>query len=373
MTIRDQDRTGWGVVATVDEPPALLAAFAAHHLSVGAREVHLFLDRPDLAAQEIFRGVEGVFLRASGESGEGLAWSRVNGLRPARHQMRQAYNANSALELVAKRRGSIAFLAHVDADEFITASETAPEGEVVDFARDGEAAADGHAWIRLRVEERAHRLPFRMAGLFDGLFRRPWVEFEDVGTVLYGPSARFLQLGISAHAAGKAVARVGAGQGLGVHRVVLDPGACAGHEAAPRLDGRMTSRDAIIRHFDGLTPLHFLFKLLRRGVNLQAVGGNYPPARLAQYREARARIADSAGLWALWDEVQGVSDATREALSELMETCATPCRIDVTARSRFPGVALDAASFDQALLMREEAVFAQLIALGFDAKAFVSK
>ena len=37
----------WAVVATVDEPAPLVAAFVAHHLNEGAREVHLFLDKPD--------------------------------------------------------------------------------------------------------------------------------------------------------------------------------------------------------------------------------------------------------------------------------------------------------------------------------------
>ena len=356
------------MVATVDEPVALLAAFVAHHLAMGAREVHLFLDRPDQDALAVLGGIKGVFLALSGEDGAALPWARTGGVRPARHQMRQAYNANTVLERAAHTPDAIAYLAHVDADEFITPAE----GGLIDFARDEADFTPEQVWIRLRVEERAHALPFSSGGMFEGLFRRPWVEFEGIGEELYGPSARFLQLGISAHAAGKAVARVGAGQALGVHRVVSGPGIAAGDWGGPKRDGRMTSRHAIVRHFDGITPLHFLLKLLRRGVNAQVIGANYPPARLAQYREAAARIADVEGLWALWDAVQGVRDDVREVLEELMGGCPTPCDIEATARLRFPALAFDAAAFDRALLAREGAVFAQLAALGFNAEAYAA-
>ena len=41
------DVPSWAVVATVSEPAALLTAFAAHHLDLGAAAVHLYLDTPN--------------------------------------------------------------------------------------------------------------------------------------------------------------------------------------------------------------------------------------------------------------------------------------------------------------------------------------
>ena len=50
----------WGIVATVDEPPQLVAAFAAHYLALGASEIRLYLDRPDPAAQHLLGRLAGV-------------------------------------------------------------------------------------------------------------------------------------------------------------------------------------------------------------------------------------------------------------------------------------------------------------------------
>ena len=53
----------WAVVATVDEPAPLVAAFVAHHLNEGAREVHLFLDKPDPETVALIRDMKGCKLK----------------------------------------------------------------------------------------------------------------------------------------------------------------------------------------------------------------------------------------------------------------------------------------------------------------------
>ena len=60
----------WGVVAMVDEPAPLVAAFVGHHLGLGAAEVHVCLDRPNPAAQDLLAGVPG----AAALNMEGWRW-----------------------------------------------------------------------------------------------------------------------------------------------------------------------------------------------------------------------------------------------------------------------------------------------------------
>lgn len=49
----------WGVVTTVAEPPALLAAFVAHYARMGAGSIRLYFDRPDPEAAALISRVPG--------------------------------------------------------------------------------------------------------------------------------------------------------------------------------------------------------------------------------------------------------------------------------------------------------------------------
>ena len=55
-------KPAWAVVSTMDEPAPLVAAFAAHYLSIGASEVHIFLDQPDPEAEALLAGLPRVYL-----------------------------------------------------------------------------------------------------------------------------------------------------------------------------------------------------------------------------------------------------------------------------------------------------------------------
>ena len=59
----------WGIVATVDEPPQLVAAFAAHHLALLADAGHALEERDGVEVEHVFRrGVVAEFLVVAGEA-----------------------------------------------------------------------------------------------------------------------------------------------------------------------------------------------------------------------------------------------------------------------------------------------------------------
>ncbi|MCT2539309.1 glycosyltransferase family 2 protein [Sedimentimonas flavescens] len=336
----------WGVVATIDEPPALAAAFVAHHLAVGAREVHVFLDRPNPETEALLRGVPGVVLRHSGDDGWVRGWKA---LRPARHETRQKYNATRALA-----EAGLDWLVHCDADEFVHPHRS--------FALDLASAGPEKAWIKLEVEERCflHRRP---RALFEGVFRSPWPDFEDDGAEIYGDRARFLNRGVAAHSAGKSCTRAAEGRVIGVH-----------YPLAHWDDSRNTlpyrpSYNARLRHFDGLTPLHYILKMLRRAtteVRGQPIPHGAP--RLAQMAAAARRVRNPEGLARLWWKVLGLRKPEAEALEARGMLTRGETGIEATVTELFGArVDLSPAAFDRALVVHQAELIDQLHdRLGFD-------
>ena len=173
----------WGIVATVDEPPQLVAAFAAHHLALGAAEIHLYLDRPDPEVQRLLAGLDGVRVTVCDEQ----YWAASPlGRRPPLPMGRQRQNANHAYA-----RAGTDWLLHCDADEFVRSADK--------IERRMAKAPAGVAFLQLKMLERV-RLADGMAGIFDGIFRRPGMGFEQWGEEVYGRFAKFLHSGITGHA-----------------------------------------------------------------------------------------------------------------------------------------------------------------------------
>ena len=87
----------WEVVATVAEPLPLLAAFAAHHLQIGAERVRLYLDTPDAGTVRALEAVSGCVVTACDD-----AYWAARGGRPADHRDRQVRNAKDAAAAAAR-------------------------------------------------------------------------------------------------------------------------------------------------------------------------------------------------------------------------------------------------------------------------------
>ena len=252
----------WAVVATVDEPAALVAAFVAHHLAQGACALDIFLDQPDAEAEALLAR----FPRCTVTVCDAAYWAASKrGKRPAVHTSRQSYNAG---QVYARTQAD--WLLHCDADEFV---------------RDGAAlvaelaSAPAKAmYMRLLMAERAYPEGAIGESIFSGLFRFALPDYELDGPMVYAEMIDFFHFGLTGHKAGKALVRTGAGMEMAIH--------------APR--GKQPHRviqTTRLLHFDGLTPLHFMLKLLRRA--------NEPPSQAS----ARHGIARSTQFLSLQESM----------------------------------------------------------------------
>lgn len=320
----------WGIVATVDETPELIAAFAAWHISIGAREVHLYLDRPNPKARAFCAPLPGVIFTDCDEA----YWAAsVKGQRYPRQTNRQMVNANHAYA-----RAGVDWLLHSDADEYIRSGIALTEAL--------SEVKDEIDIVRLLVMERLRRLPSEDAHLFEGVFRRWDREHETRGADIYGRYAKFLNLGMTGHRIGKSLARVGRGVDMQVHIHANARGERP--TDAPRIPGNLI-------HFDGMTRLHFLLKMLKRNAYKHYSKGVNPDGdqRGHQARFVANNAAKPGPLLNFADGLQGVTPGQEAAL--LARDLLRDDPFDPRAAIAAQGIEIDLtpAHFDAQLLARE--------------------
>ena len=323
----------WAVVATVDEPAALIISFVAHYLALGAAEVHLYLDRPNPVAVAALAGLPRLHLTVC----DADYWARV-GWRPLLHVGRQSHNANAVYAATGAD-----WLLHCDCDEFIRDGA----GLRADLA----AMPDDAAYLRLQMAERVQALGQPEAGLFDGLFRLPVEMFDLIGAGIYGADARFLKDGITGHRIGKAVVRTGLGLRIGLHAPEGKP-------------AHMDSAAGRMLHFDGLTRLHYMLKLLRRASEPVTAGKpRHGRPRLAQIGAVQQLAGDVAACRALVDRLKTVTPNQVRVLGGMGYLDLR--RFDPTAALALHGLApdLSTAACDAELRARDASFIAER---GFD-------
>lgn len=274
----DISKPTWAVVATVDEPAVLVAAFARHHLAIGASEVHLYLDRPHPDLQPLIAGLQGCFVTLCDED----YWANSDfGQRPAHHIRRQKHNAN-----IAYQKTKCGFLLHCDADEFIRDSDALYDEMTTLNApvKTGETHFDGvkifnceRIWCPDAPKAASLENTWGQTDLFTGQFRFPTWLYDDVLRAQFRPFGMFLNRGVSGHARGKSLIRVGAALEIGIHD--------ATDLTQKTIVNRLTSK-AVLHHFDGLTPLHYILKMLKRGYETP----NGPRKRKGVRRTDQARF-----------------------------------------------------------------------------------
>ena len=280
-------KPAWAVVSTMDEPAPLVAAFAAHFLSIGASEVHIFLDQPDPEAEALLAGLPRVYLTVCD-----AAYWKVNKprKRPEMHFSRQCRNAQKVYETTKAD-----WLLHCDADEYVQ------DGEAVVAALT--AAPDVALYMRLLVAERVTLAEEPQSGIFDGIFRHGIKDFGKFGPKVYGLLCDFFRDGVTGHLAGKAFNRVGAGLQISLH--------------SPR--GRQPHRvikDTRLMHFDGMTRLHFMLKLLRRAHEPEGdANTRHGASRITQFEAFRESVHDPEHRDALVTLLKQI-DADQAALLE---------------------------------------------------------
>ncbi len=339
----------WSVHATVAEPVELLVAFAAHYLALGATEVNLFLDDPTEEAIDILGKMDGVRLMIC----DAAYWEAINGERPASHVLRQKINATYAY--LSSDHDWFLFC---DADEFLC-----PPRPLAEFLADCPMWQD---FRRFEVAERFFPLGKPVPTIFDGLFRTQMTDAAVVESV-YGDYASMMTEGLTAHVWGKSIMRRGRFDKVNIH-FPLVAGETMTKAMKDRNHMQMLRYSAVpgtwLAHFDGVTPLHWLLKLLLKVTSVtsdvellskqdaQAVAGrSLPRNRLMRYvamsRDAPERYADIRPLIEL-------SQASIALLADADGLAAPDLKIAAVAQAALPGVPLDfsRATFDAKLIAR---------------------
>lgn len=182
--------TRWGVVATVLEDIGTIKAFVAHYRSLGADEIHLYLDDPDDRAAAFLERfcIAGLHVTRC----DTAHWSNA---RPPTQEGRQRANANRAYT-----ECSVDWLIHLDADEFLhapTGIAAALDGLGDDCKVARVPPAEAFAHTKADPVDR-----FRLA-----LPRTP--KGSRIGLHAYGREYPLLVDGLLSHAAGKSFVRTG--------------------------------------------------------------------------------------------------------------------------------------------------------------------
>lgn len=265
----------WSVVATVEEPPALVLTFVAWHLHLGAETIYLYCDNPDDPVVAMLAHLPQVRVTVCDPE----HWLRVGKSRPRRHQVRQARNACDAYA-----RSTSDWLIHIDADEYLW-----PQQPVVQLLAAIEPESDAFV---IQVAERVHLPDDPGETVFEGAFRRPFRKPPKMGERVFGPDYALSNRGLYGHAHGKAFARTGRNLSMSIHRPKSPRGAPDPVLSRP-------APDAVeLLHFDGLTPTGWVYKLARMQRALIKQDGMPPsPHRRAQ---ADALMADPHGAEALY-------------------------------------------------------------------------
>lgn len=286
----------WAVVATVDEPSALIISFAAQHLAQGAAEVHLYFDRPNPVAQVALQGLDRCHITLC----DAAYWQNSpRGRRPNLHVGRQKVNAARAYGQVQTD-----WLLHCDCDEFIR------DGAALRAAL-ARVPADA-AYLRLPMAERVALADQPQSSLFDGVFRVPFPSFDLIGEGIYGRLAPMLKDGITGHAAGKAVMRCGIGLEMGLH--------------APGGGVAFVTADTVrLLHFDGLTRLHYALKLMRRALEpVSDTKTRHNRARTAQFRALSDMVVGGGDVWPMVDALKTLTRRQAQVLRGLGHLEDTP-------------------------------------------------
>ncbi len=341
-----------------DEPGMLVAAFVAHHLELGAAEVHVCLDRPNDEARDLLARVTGAVLHDAGEDG----WAfHGTGHRPARMNARQKYHAS---RMLAETR--LDWILHCDADEFM---QPAPEGDSI--AARLARVAPAMNWVQVAVAERVYLRRRPQPDIFAGAFRLPWAEFAREGQQIYDADTReLLQAGLCGHRMGKAMVRSGRGLFIGVHHGLRR---FSGEERCPAVEPGGGLR---ILHFDGLSELHFVLKMLRYGLEDRPDNPTrHSRARQVQIAAMQTEAGAAERLRALHSAAKFITPAQAQALSS--RGLLRRWQPEIAARVRRvlgPEFGLSPAAFDRALIGHEAALIGAVQArLGFDPQEIAAK
>ncbi len=344
-------RASWMVQATMNEPLDLLVAFVSHYIDMGADLIHLYLDHPHPEAEALFGNHPKIRMTRC----DATYWARVAPKgRPMGLPARQM--ANSMHEYQQLQHD---WMLMCDADEYVVIKQ--------DLGGVLAAIPDSIDYVRVKVAEKV--LPPGMVPqtIFEGAFRLPRTKGKAFAAEIYGAKvAPLLERVVAGHDIGKSIVRRGGDFALNVHTAMArQPG--PGDLVPPPVPVGEWLPDAYLAHYDALTPLHYLIKLLGKFVakrTMERAGrkaGPRHPSRELQIELAAAACADPdpVAKTEILHRLTPDSLAALKAFGLLVDLGLAP---DLIARKHFPNVALDFTpeAFDRALRIKHAATLAEM-------------
>ncbi|QYX55605.1 glycosyltransferase family 2 protein [Roseovarius sp. SCSIO 43702] len=183
----------WGIVSTVRAETRPILDFVAHHLSIGAHRIHIYLDEDNPEARAALATQPRVMVIVCDDD----YWENRGG-RPDKHQARQTRNATKRY----RRRPGVEWLAHIDVDEFLW-PET-PIGEQLNSLKpDAEVA---RVWP---IEALANPGPDPEPGTWFKSYSRQQRVRREQTAAIYPEFGIHLNGGFLSHVAGKVFVRTG--------------------------------------------------------------------------------------------------------------------------------------------------------------------
>ncbi len=317
----------WGIVATVAEPAPLVLAFVAHHLTLGASEIHIYLDEPNDPVGDALEWLPPVRVTRCDKS----YWQAVAPRRPRRHNNRQSINATHAQSVC-----NLDYLLSCDADEFLRPSSRVDDqiAEIPEWA----------TWTKVFNLERTMVRGAPQQSIFDGAFKVHYQGREDTQL----RTSDLMPIGFTGHAAGKPMVRTKIGMNIGIHVPRY------GHIKDRVVPPHYPADQIELIHFDGLTPLHWAGKFIRQAAKTPDRLEQLPPFRIAQWRKIAASLHDDQALRTLYDEVNAYDEGELTRLEDegyVVREVFDPTK---ALESVFPGqhVDLTPEAFDAALRPR---------------------
>lgn len=269
----------WGLVSTAKAPLPQIARFAAHHLDLGAQELHLFLDQPDAKAATFLSRHPRIHVTQCDDA----YWQASGRTRPEAHQLRQAFNATRTLRASAD---TLDWLGHIDHDEFLIPAQ--PLSQILATVAPDIALArvpPAEALAREDGTPRHFKLTHKQAGVKKSQLQEIYPTF---GLHLFG--------GFLSHTGGKVFARPGIPDTrLGIHTLKYK-----GEDATNR-----TKPDGLfLAHFHAPDWNHFHSHLhFRREKGSYRSNDARPEMGQGELLAYLEREEGEAGLRAFFDEI----------------------------------------------------------------------
>lgn len=330
------EKPTWGVVATVKEQRNLLIAFVAYYKSIGADRIYVYLDEDDVQTRDQIGAVPECHVVVADRE---YFLSEWNCDRPKSHRRRQRFNATHAY-----RTADVDWLLHVDADEFLMCS---------DFGMRLAQCPEDVDTIRVLNGERVFAAGEARSTVFDGWMLQPGgLKRWQRKSIFNEDVRRFTHNGFCGHRLGKSATRTGREFRLGIHAPLRR-----------HVYNQVTSSDLALCHFDGLTALHWMLKLLR----YKDAGLNTERNRSSQFRYEQIKYLleaknDGRAVERLHDTIRVYDPSTLENLSK--RGVAAPIDLDVSGAvsSVFPLLSVDLSPefFDLNLREQMASQYAQL-------------